>query len=148
MYHGTRILTCHRPPQATWDGPDDPHDPYNWPSSRKISIGIIFSFGQLVTLMSASMIAAALGDIDRDLGVDASTGQIIFSTYFLGLAFGPFLIAAWAEMGGRKQVWLFANAWFILWNALCPVGHSKGLMIVGRLMTGLGASAGVTVRIP
>ncbi len=97
--------------------------------------------------MSASMIAAALGDIERDLSVDPSTVQIIFSTYFLGLAFGPFLVAAWAEMSGRKQVWLFANAWFILWNAVCPVGHSKGLMIVGRLMTGLGASAGVTVRI-
>lgn len=91
------------------------------------------------------MIAASLGDIERDLGVDPSTGQIIFSTYFLGLAFGPFLIAAWAEMSGRKQVWLFANAWFIIWNALCPVGTSKGLMIAGRLMAGFGGSAGVTV---
>ncbi|KAH8912313.1 MFS general substrate transporter [Coniochaeta sp. PMI_546] len=133
---------------ATWDGPDDPHDPYNWPSFRKVSIGLIFSLGQLVTLMSASMIAAALGDIERDLGIDPSTGQIIFSTYFLGLAFGPFLVAAWAEMSGRKKVWLFANAWFILWNAICPVGHSKGLMIVGRLMTGLGASAGITLTGP
>ena len=108
---------------------------------------MIFSFGQLVTLMSASMIAASLGDICRDLRIEPSEGQIIFSTYFLGLGFGPFIVAAWAEMSGRKGVWLFANAWFILWNALCPVGRNKGLMIVGRLMTGLGGSAGVTVRI-
>jgi MFS family permease len=96
--------------------------------------------------MSASMIAAALGDIERDVGIDSSTAQIVFSTYFLGLGFGPFLIAAWAEMGGRKHVWLFANAWYILWNAICPVGSSKALLIVGRLMAGFGASAGVTVR--
>jgi len=95
--------------------------------------------------MSASMIAAALGDIQHDLDISPSTSQIIFSTYFLGMAFAPFLIAAWAETSGRKQVWLFANAWYILWNALCPVGNSKTLMIVGRLMTGAGASAGITV---
>lgn len=134
--------------QSTWDGPNDPTDPYNWSSFRKISVGVIFSFGQLVTLMSASMIAAALGDIERDLNVDASTAQIIFSTYFLGLAFAPFLIAAVAEMNGRKGVWVFGNSWYILWNALCPVGNSKAMMIVGRLMTGAGASAGITVCAP
>jgi MFS family permease len=91
------------------------------------------------------MIAAALRDIERDLSIDESTGQIIFSTYFLGLGLGPFVLAAWAEMNGRKQVWLFANAWYILWNTLCPLGHSKSLMIAGRLMTGFGASAGVMV---
>jgi hypothetical protein len=152
-------VRCHRyplptlsdrcvPAQSTWDSPTDPSDPYNWPSFRKVSIGLVFSFGQLVTLMSASMIAAALGDIERDLGIDATTAQIIFSTYFLGLAVGPFLIAPWSEMSGRKQVWLFSNAWYILWNALCPVGRSKGFMIAGRLMTGVGASAGITVCLP
>lgn len=110
-----------------------------------MSIGVIFSFCQLVTLMSASMIAAALGNIQQDLDVSASTSQIIFSTYFLGMAFAPFLIAAWSETTGRKQVWLAANAWYILWNALCPVGNSKVLMIIGRFMTGAGASVGITV---
>lgn len=131
--------------QSTWDGPDDPDDPYNWASWRKITIGIIFSFGQLVTLMMASMIAAALNDISVDLGIDAATAQIVFATYFLGLAFGPFFSAAFAEVYGRKWVWVAGNLWYILWNGISPVGNSKGLMIVGRLMTGFGASAGVTV---
>ena len=131
--------------QATWDGPNDPQDPHNWPSYRKVFTGVILSLGQLVTLMSASMIAAALGEIQHDLDISASTSQIIFSTYFLGMAFAPFLIAAWSETTGRKQVWLAANAWYILSNALCPVGNSKVLMIVGRFMTGAGASVGITV---
>lgn len=92
-------------------------------------------------------VAAALGDIERDLRIDSATAQITFSTYFLGLAFGPFPIAAWSEMSGRKQAWLFANAWFILWNALCPVGQSKGLMITGRFMAGVGATAGIAVGV-
>ncbi|TGO50452.1 hypothetical protein BCON_0183g00150 [Botryotinia convoluta] len=132
---------------STWNGPDDPENPYNWPSWRKITIGVVFSLGQLVTLMSASMIAAALGDISRDLKIDDYTAQIVFSTYFLGLAIGPFMAAAFSEVTGRKGIWLFCNAWYILWNALCPLGNSKALMITGRLMTGIGASGGITVCI-
>lgn len=139
------LLLMSRCIQSTWDGPDDPDDPYNWAPWRKITIGVIFSFGQLVTLMTASMIAAALVDISADLGIDAATAQIAFATYFLGLAFGPFFSAAFAEVYGRKWVWGAGNVWYIRWNGISPVGNSKSLMIVGRLMTGCGASAGVTV---
>lgn len=140
------LLLIPRRMESTWDGPDDPDDPYNWAPWRKVTIGVIFSFGQLVTLMTASMIAAALVDISNDLGIDAATAQIVFATYFLGLAFGPFFSAAFAEVYGRKWVWVAGNVWYILWNGISPVGNSKSLMIVGRLMTGFGASAGVTVR--
>ena len=131
--------------QSTWASTSDPKDPFNWPSHRKFIIGMIFSFGQLIPIMSASMIAAALGNIAHDLKISASTAQITLSSYFLGMAFAPFLIAAMSEMYGRKRVWVACNAWYILWNTLCPVGNSAALMIVGRLMTGAGASVGVTV---
>ncbi|KAI1420375.1 major facilitator superfamily domain-containing protein [Xylaria sp. FL1777] len=127
---------------ATWDGPDDPRDPYNWSSVKKISIGIIMGLGSLVTLVTASVTAPALGDIARDVGLDAATAQISFSVYFLGLAFGPFPIAAISEMNGRRNIWIASNLWFILWNSLCPVGYSKGLMIAGRFLAALGASVG------
>jgi MFS family permease len=97
--------------------------------------------------MSASMIAAALGDITHDLSISVDTAQLAFSTYFLGLALGPFIIAALSEMHGRKWVWICCNAWYVLWNTLCPVGNSAGLMIIGRLMTGTGASVATTVCI-
>ncbi|KAI0182200.1 major facilitator superfamily domain-containing protein [Xylaria flabelliformis] len=129
---------------ATWNGIDDPEDPFNWPAARKISIAIIISIGQLVTLMSASIVAAALGDIARDLNIDPSTSQLTFSSYYLGLAFGPCFIAAISEMNGRRNIWLASNIWFILWNTLCPVGKSKGLLISGRILAALGASVGIT----
>ncbi|KAF7875359.1 hypothetical protein EAF04_002531 [Stromatinia cepivora] len=94
------------------------------------------------------MIAAALGDISRDLNINTYTAQIIFSTYFLGLAIGPFPAAGLSEITGRRGTWLFCNAWYILWNALCPLGNSKALMITGRLMTGIGASGGITITGP
>jgi MFS family permease len=51
-----------------------------------------------------------------------------------------------SEIYGRKPVFLLSNVWYILWNSLCPVGNSPGLMITGRFLAGCGASAGITVR--
>ncbi|KAK6954297.1 hypothetical protein Daesc_004264 [Daldinia eschscholtzii] len=134
-----RLARLHELYGATWDRPDDPNDPYNWPEWRKVTIGIIFSVGQLAMLMSASILAAALGNISRDLGIGASTAQITLSIYFLGLGVGPFFMAALAEMNGRKHMWIASNAWYILWNSLCPVGESLPLMIVGRFLAATGA---------
>jgi len=95
--------------------------------------------------MSASMIAAALVPISDDLDIDLPTAQLIFSVYFLGIGLGPFVIAALSEMHGRKNVWIYSNLFYILWNTISPVGSNKWMMIVGRLMSGLGGSVGVTV---
>ncbi|KAE8145886.1 major facilitator superfamily domain-containing protein [Aspergillus avenaceus] len=133
---------------ATWDGPDDPQNPYNWSLTRKVSIAIVISCSQLATLMSTSMMAAALNKISKDIGLSISTTQICFSIFVLGLAFGPFLVAALSEIYGRKPVLIGFNAWYILWNSLCPVGDSPGLMIAGRVLAGCGASAGVTLMAP
>jgi MFS family permease len=108
-------------------------------------IGTIFSFGQLIPIMSASMIAPSLADIARDLHISAATAQITLSSYFLGMAFAPLLIASLSEVYGRKKVWIACNVWYIFWNAVCPAGDVAGLMIVGRIMSGMGASVGVTV---
>lgn len=131
--------------QSAWDGPDDPENPYNWPFWYKIVTGLLYSLGQLVTLMSASMIAPALPLIAADLHMTPSTAQLSFSVYFLGLGFAPLLIGPLCEVFGRKPVWAACNVWYILWNALCPVGNSQAMLVIGRLMAAAGASAGVTV---
>lgn len=102
--------------------------------------------GQLVTIMTTSIVAPSLSTIAQDLHMGSSEMQITFSIFVLGLAFAPFLIAALSEMYGRKSIWIICNSWYILWNSLCPVGHSSGMMIVGRFMAGSGASVGTTVR--
>lgn len=89
--------------------------------------------------------AAALTTISHDLEMEVAETQIAFSIFMLGLAFAPFLVAAISEIQGRKPIWMVCNVWYIFWNAMCPVGHSRGLMIFGRLMAGAGASVGVTV---
>lgn len=93
------------------------------------------------------MMASALGQIGHDLGIGESTTQVTFSIFVLGLAFAPFPIASFSEMYGRKPVWLFCNAFYILWNAVCPIGRSAALMVIARFLAGSGASVGITVSL-
>ncbi|KAK1983492.1 major facilitator superfamily transporter [Colletotrichum cereale] len=131
-----------------WIGVDDPDDPYNWSAPRKISTSAIVSLGQLVSFMSVSMMAPVLSRVARDLDINEFTTQITFSLFLLGVVFAPFPIASFSETYGRKPVWLFFNALYVLWNALCPVGHSLALMVVGRFLAGFGASVGITLTGP
>ncbi|RYP09580.1 hypothetical protein DL765_008390 [Monosporascus sp. GIB2] len=128
----TRLDKLEREHRCTWDGIADPLHLYNWSWTRKLMIGIVFSLGHFVTLLSASTMAAALGDISRDLGINASTVQILFSCYILGLGFAPFLIAPISEMTSRKYIWLFCNGW-----ALCMI-RGIVLMPAGLFLVWLG----------
>lgn len=97
--------------------------------------------------MSASIIAPSLPQIAIDLHISAPTAQITMSSYFLGMAFAPLLIASCSEIWGRKRVWVVCNAWYVVSNAVCGVGGrgGVGVLVVGRVMAGAGASVGVTV---
>jgi len=127
--------------QVTWNGAEDPANPYNWPAWRKWTVTLLTSCGGLVTLMTGTMMAPALGQISRDLHTTDSTTQMTLSIYVLSFAFGPMVLAPMTEVFGRKPVWLVSGCFYILWNTVCGFSHSNGLMIASRFFAGLGASA-------
>ncbi|KAK7940991.1 florfenicol exporter, partial [Apiospora aurea] len=146
-----QLTVCQRQPatatEAGWQ-PDDPRNPYNWPTSRKLTIALVITLGHLVGIMSVSIVAPALGRIAEDLRMSESVMQVAFSVYTLGLAFGPFIIGPLSELYGRKPVWVACNVWYVLWNSLCPVGSNQGMMILGRLLAGSASSVGISLTGP
>ena len=103
------------------------------------------SLGGLVLTMGTSMMAPALPVIADDLHIGSSATQLTLSIYVLAQGIGPLVIAPFSEMYGRKPVWIVCSLWYILWNTICPVNKTNGLMIVGRFMSGFGASVTTTV---
>ncbi|KAH7014484.1 major facilitator superfamily domain-containing protein [Microdochium trichocladiopsis] len=130
-----------QPVVSSWT--TSPYNPYTWPTSRKVTIILIVSLSHLATTMSASMMAASLEQIAAELHMDPATTLLASSIFLLGLGFGPFLVGPMSELYGRRPVWLLCNCWYLLWNSLCPVGRSSGMLIASRLMAGFGASCGI-----
>lgn len=87
------------------------------------------------------MIAPALPSISHDLHIDDATTQLTMSIFVLSYAVGPMVLAPMTEVFGRKPVWLLSGLFYILWNTVCGFSKSNGLLIAGRLLSGLGASA-------
>ncbi|KAF2004481.1 MFS multidrug transporter [Amniculicola lignicola CBS 123094] len=136
------------PKFVSWDSESDPSNPLNWPEGRKWFVTILTSFGGLITLMSGPMLAPALGAIGKDLEISAADATMTMSIYVLAFAFGPMILAPCSEVWGRRPIWILGSAWYVLWNTVCGFSNSKDLLIIGRLLSGLGASAEFAVSGP
>lgn len=91
--------------------------------------------------MSGAMLAPALTVMSADLHISEAEASMALSIFILAFAFGPMVLAPCSEVWGRRPIWIVGGSWYILWNTLCGISKNRGLMITGRLMAGLGASA-------
>lgn len=98
--------------------------------------------------MSGAMLAPALEDIADVFGTDQERAQIFLSIYVLAFAFGPMVLAPCTEVFGRRPVWIICACYYILWNTVAGFSKTSGLLIVSRIMSGLGASAEFAVVSP
>jgi len=87
------------------------------------------------------MLAPALSSIGADLQISEAEASMALSIYVLAFAFGPMVLAPCSEVWGRRPIWIVGAAWYVLFNTLCGLATSRGVLITGRLMAGLGASA-------
>lgn len=46
-----------------------------------------------------------------------------------------------SEIFGRIRVLQASNAWFLIWTIICGFANSEALMVVARLLAGIGGGA-------
>ncbi|KAL6239490.1 hypothetical protein BDW75DRAFT_119827 [Aspergillus navahoensis] len=134
------------PKLVTWDGPDDPENPKNWPMKKKWAIVVTVSCFTFISPVSSSMVAPALTTMAQDLGItDAIESQLTLSIFVLAYAFGPLFLGPLSEIYGRVIVLQLANLFYLVFNIACGVAKTKAQMIVFRFFAGLGGSAPLAV---
>jgi MFS transporter, DHA1 family, multidrug resistance protein len=112
---------------------------------------------EFIALMAALMSVAALA-IDALLpaldiiGIAIGTEQLIdnqllITLIFLGLGIGPLIFGPISDSMGRKPVVYMGFAIFILASFICVNAQSLEMMILGRILQGVGLSAPRTISI-
>ncbi|EAZ62800.2 Putative transporter C530 [Scheffersomyces stipitis CBS 6054] len=128
------------PELITFNGPDDPEDPRNWPTSTKIVLVGYVSLYALVAPMSSSMLSPAMSDIIQTFNIKSETmAAMVVSIQILAWAFGPLIIAPLSEHDniGRKIV-LDVSCWMsLLFNIGCAFSQNTAQMMVCRFIGGL-----------
>ena len=112
---------------------------------------------EFVALMASLMSVVALA-IDALLpaldiiGITIGTkeivdNQLLITMIFLGLGFGPLVFGPLSDSIGRKPVVYMGFALFILASFICVNSTSLEMMVVGRILQGIGLSAPRTMSI-
>jgi DHA1 family bicyclomycin/chloramphenicol resistance-like MFS transporter len=103
---------------------------------------IIISLMMSLTAMSTDAMLPALPQIGSDLGVqNANDRQLVVSVLFLGLAFGQLFFGPLSDSVGRKPTVYAGYALYIAGALLAVLAVSFPMILVGRLLQGLGISA-------
>ena len=109
------------------------------------------SYGEFVILVSLMMSLAALAidamlpslpQISSDLNVqNGNDRQLVVSVLFLGLAVGQLFFGPWSDNIGRKPAIYAGYALFIAGSLLSVFANNFTMMLMGRLLQGVGISS-------
>lgn len=133
------------PNLVTWDSPDDPANPRNWPESKRWTVMILVSVFTFMSPLSSSMIAPALPIIAAEFGIDSMVASnITLSIFVLAFAIGPLFMGPISEIFGRRVVIQAANVFFLCWTVGCALAQSQGQLTAFRFLAGLGGAAPLT----
>lgn len=142
----TRSQRERDPNMVSWNGPDDPDNPKNWPMKRKWMATFVVSCFTFISPVTSSMVAPALPEMNKDLGVtDMVLSQMMLSVFILAYAFGPLFLGPLSEVYGRVPVLQLANLFFLIFNLVCGFAQNGAQMIVFRFFSGLGGSAPLAI---
>ncbi|KAL1866428.1 hypothetical protein VTK73DRAFT_4733 [Phialemonium thermophilum] len=129
-----------------WDGPNDPHNPKNWPDSKKwLNIGVM-SVLTVITPLGSSMFAPGIPEIMTEFHSTSSTvATFVLSIYILGFAFGGLIVAPLSEMYGRWPLYNVGNLLFTAFTIGAARSSSMGMLMAFRLLMGLSGAVPVTI---
>ncbi|KIH90238.1 Major Facilitator Superfamily protein [Sporothrix brasiliensis 5110] len=135
----------HDPNVVWWDGPDDPQNPFNWPTWHKALNCTLISALTFVTPLASSIFAPGVPALMAEFHSDSNElAAFVVSVYVLGFAFGPLLIAPLSEIYGRNIVYHVCNVCFIAFVVGCALAPSLNTLIAFRFLSGVFGSCPLT----
>ncbi|AWN16681.1 Bcr/CflA family multidrug efflux MFS transporter [Salinisphaera sp. LB1] len=95
-----------------------------------------------VAPLSIDTYLPAMPALARQFAVDPAHVQYSLSLFFVGLGFGQLLYGPVSDRHGRRPVLYFGLALYLVASLACALSISIDMLIVARLVQGLGAAAG------
>jgi MFS family permease len=113
---------------------------------RKWLAAFVVSSFTLVSPVSSSMVAPALPNVNRDLGIGNEVeSAMVLSIFVLAYAIGPLFLGPMSEVFGRIPVLQLSNLFYLVWNLACGFARNGPEMLAFRFLAGLGGSAPLAI---
>lgn len=128
-----------------WDGPDDPGNPWNWSTWKRIYHTFVPASIAFVCTLASSIYVPGREDMMNDLGGSSIVAILPYSLYVLALAVGPMLAGPSSEVLGRKAVYLVSIPIFALFILGSGFSQNLASLIVCRFFAGVFGSPGLSI---
>ncbi|KAM0553244.1 hypothetical protein ACHAPJ_007533 [Fusarium lateritium] len=128
-----------------WDGPDDPENPMNWPTWKKVihtAIPAVYTFGLTTGI---STLVAALPAIIEKWGHNRNTSLLPITMYTVGFIFGPCIAAPISDLHGRLVVYKVNMIILLICNAIAVASDNFAVLVIFRFFASLGGSGVMAV---
>lgn len=118
------------------------------PQTSQFEFVALMAFLMSVVALAIDALLPALDIIGNSIStISDAENQLLITMIFLGLGFGPLLFGPLSDSLGRKPIVFMGFAVFILASLICVSATSLEIMILGRILQGIGLSAPRTISI-
>jgi EmrB/QacA subfamily drug resistance transporter len=109
--------------------------------SARGRIALVATVGaSAMALLDSTVVNVALPHIGDDFGASVSALQWVLTGYLLALASLILLGGALGDRYGRRKIFLIGTVWFALASALCGASPNIEVLVVARVLQGIGAA--------
>ncbi|MFL1431577.1 MULTISPECIES: multidrug effflux MFS transporter [unclassified Nocardiopsis] len=116
------------------------------PTGRtRLSLAFLLAALAVLGPLNIDMYLPAFPEISADLDAGASQVQLSLTTCLVGLAIGQFIVGPLSDAYGRRGPLLVSLGLFVLASAMCALAPNIAVLVAGRFLQGLTASAGVVL---
>lgn len=98
------------------------------------------TIGSGMAFLDSTVVGVALPRIGRELRVDLSALQWTVSGYLLTMSALIMLSGSLGDQYGRRRVFVIGVLWFSLASALCAIAPNAPLLVLARLLQGVGGA--------
>src|SRR5579864_2918707 len=112
------------------------HKPVN-----KWLVTVSITFGTLMGAIDSSIVNVAVPHLMGSLGVTVEEVTWVLTGFVIATVIVMPLTGFLARMFGQKRVYMTCLVIFIVGSALCGMAHSLTLLVIFRIIQGMGAGA-------
>ncbi|KAJ9150459.1 Major facilitator superfamily transporter [Pleurostoma richardsiae] len=115
-------------------------DPRSWPENRKRVLLVLSCVATFLTAYAAGGYSPPSHIMASYFGVSQIVVLVGITTFCLGFALPPMILAPFSEINGRYPVFAVSGVVFVIFQMVCGVVPSVAGMIVARFFVGAGGS--------
>ncbi|PYH75483.1 putative MFS multidrug transporter [Aspergillus uvarum CBS 121591] len=121
---------------VTWDGPDDPENPRNWPRSKKLIFTLVASLMIFNISFASSVFGSANKVVGAEFGVSSEVMDLSVTLFVAGFATGPLFWGPFSEVYGNTTPLAVAVLGAAIFQIPLGLAQNVQTVLVSRFLAG------------